>query len=369
MKISISQDKILSSLQSIIGVVPTKSTFPVLANVLLEATKDKIKFSATDLEVAIVTETEAKVTNPGAITIPARQFFEIIKQLPSLPLDIEVNENKIAIKCDKSRFNLIGIPKEEFPKIPEIKKDKQIKLPASLLQSAIKKALFAAANDSSRPALCGVLFQVNGDKLRVVTTDGRRLALMESLIAPVSQKSELLIPPKGLNLVNKMIGSSDQEIILKFDENYSQFILGSTQLFARHIEGVYPEYDKFIPWSNDKIVTVNTEIFAAGVRRVSVFSDTFTSMIKLNIKADSLDLSSRTADIGEAFESLAAKYGGEEMEIGYNANYLLDIIKNVESDELNIYLSAPLAAAIVRPSQEKDDNKLVYLIMPIRLPE
>jgi DNA polymerase-3 subunit beta len=369
MKISITQDRILSALQSIIGVVPTKSTFPVLANVLLEASKDRIKLSATDLEVAIVTETEAKVVNPGAITIPARQFFEIIKQLPSMPLEIEVNENKITIKCEKSRFNLVGIPKEEFPKIPEIKKDKQVKLSSSLLQSAIKKTLFAVANDTSRPALCGVLFQTNGDKLRVVTTDGRRLALMESLITPVSQKSELLLPPKGLNLVNKMLGSEEQEIILKFDENYSQFIIGHTHLFARHIEGVYPDYDKFIPWSNNKIVTVNTELFAAGVRRVSVFSDTFTSMIKLNVKTDGVDLSSRTADIGEAWESMPAKYNGDEMEIGYNANYLLDIIKNVEAEELNLYLSAPLSAALVRPSEEKNETKLVYLIMPIRLPE
>ena len=369
MKFSILQDKLFAGLQSLIGVVPTKSTFPVLANVLLEVQKDKLKLSATDLEIAAVTELEAQGAQPGAITVPAKQLFEIVKQLPHLPVEVSVDDNKISIKCDKSKFSLIGISKEEFPKIPEIKKEKTFKLAAATFQNAVKKTLFAVSTDSSRPALCGVMFQVNGDKLKVVTTDGRRLALFESMITPVSQKSELLMPPKALNLVSRMLGSDQGEITVKFDESYSQFVFHNTQVFARHIEGPYPDYEKVIPWDNQKVLTVNTELFAAGVRRVSVFSDTFTSLIRLSAKKDLMELSSRTADIGEAFESVQAKYGSDAMEIGYNATYLLEILKNVDSDESNMYLNTALSAGLVKPTKQSDDYTLVYLLMPIRLPE
>jgi DNA polymerase-3 subunit beta len=369
MKFNILQDKLLAGLQSLIGVVPTKSTFPVLANVLLEVHKDRLRLSATDLEIAAVTELEAQGAQPGAITVPAKQLFEIVKQLPHSPVDVTVVENKISIKCDKSKFSLIGIAKDEFPKIPEIKKEKSFKLSAATFQGAVKKTLFAVSNDSSRPALCGALFQINGDKLKVVTTDGRRLALFESLIPPVSQKSELLIPPKALNLVSRMLGTDEGEITIKFDESYSQYSFHNTQVFARHIEGPYPDYEKIIPWDNQKVLNMSTELFAAGVRRVAVFSDTFTSLIRISAKKDLVELSSRTADIGEAFESLPAKYGNDGLEIGYNASYLLEILKNIESDEVTLYLNTALTAGLVKPAKQKEEYTLVYLLMPIRLPE
>ncbi len=369
MKFTILQDKLLAGLQSLIGVVPTKSTFPVLANVMMEISKEKLRLSATDLEIAAVTELEAQGGKEGAITVPAKQLFEIVKQLPHSPVEIAVEENKISIKCDKSKFSLVGIAKEEFPKIPEIKKEKSFKLAAAAFQSAVRKTMFAVSNDSSRPALCGAMFQINGDKLKVVATDGRRLALFESLITPVPQKSELLIPPKALNLVCRMLGTDDGEITVRFDESYTQYSFHNTQVFARHIEGSYPDYEKVIPWDNQKVLTLGTEPFAAAVRRVSVFSDTFTSLIRISAKKDLVELTSRTADIGEAFESLHAKYGSDALEIGYNASYLLEILKNIESEEVNLYLNTALSAGLVKPAKQKDEYTLVYLLMPIRLPE
>ncbi|MRR08776.1 DNA polymerase III subunit beta [bacterium] len=369
MKFNILQDKLLAGLQSLIGVVPTKSTFPVLANVLIEVHKDKLRLAATDLEIAAVTELDAPGALAGAITVPAKQLFEIVKQLPHSPVEVAVEENKISIKCDKSKFSLIGIAKDEFPKIPEIKKEKSFKLPAATFQAAVKKTLFAVSNDNSRPALCGAMFQINGDKLKVVSTDGRRLALFESLISPVSQKSELLIPPKALNLVSRMLGSDEGEITVRFDESYSQYAFQNTQVFARHIEGPYPDYEKVIPWDNQKVLNVSTEVFASAVRRVAVFSDTFTSLIRISAKKDLVELSSRTADIGEAYESLPAKYGNDPLEIGYNASYLLEILKNIEADEVNLYLNTALSAGLVKPAKQKDEYTLVYLLMPIRLPE
>ena len=369
MKFSIVQDKLLSGLQSLISVVPAKSTFPVLANIMLEAQGGRVSLSATDLEIAAVTQVDAKVTNPGAITVPAKQFTEIIKQLPQLTVDIEANENKVTIKCDRSRFNIIGLPKDEFPKMPELKKDKSIKLAGAILQSIIKKTMFAVANDTSRPALCGVLFQMNGDNLRVVTTDGRRLAMFETLITPVQHKGELLLSPKGLNVINRMLGGQEKEISIQFDDSYSKFSFDTTQVFARHIEGTYPDYEKVIPSGNKKVMTTNVDLFTAAVRRVAILSDTFTYQIKMSLKADSIDLSSQTVDIGEAKETISAKYDGDDMDIGYNASYLLDIIKNIESEELNLFLNTPLSAALIKPVQAQGDYKLTYLLMPLRLPE
>lgn len=369
MKITLAQDRLVEGLQSLIGVVPSKSTFPILSNILLDAQDKRLSLSATDLEIAAITQVEAKVQNPGSITVPARQFTEIIRQLPALPVELEVNDNRVTIKCDRSRFSIVGMPKDDYPKMPELKKDKGFKLSGSLLQTIIKKTLFAVANDTSRPALCGVLFQMNGDSLRVVTTDGRRLALFETMIPPVSHKSELLLSPKGLNIINRMIGGEEKEISVQFDESYSKFSFDGTTVYARHIEGTYPDYEKVIPTNNKKVLTVNVENFTAAVKRVAILSDTFTYQIKLSLKADTVDLSSQTVDIGEAKETMAASYQGDDMDIGYNASYLLDILKNIDSEELNMYLNTPLSAGLVKPAKQAEDYKLTYLLMPLRLPE
>jgi DNA polymerase-3 subunit beta len=369
MKFTVNQEKLSSCLQSLIGVVPTKSTFPVLTNVLIEAANNKLKLSATDLEVAAVTQIEAQVAASGSITVPAKQFFEIIKQLPPLTVEFQALDNKVTIKCEKSRFNIIGLPKDDFPKIPEINKEKSVKLPSSIIETVIKKTLFAVSTDSSRPDLCGVFFQMSGDKLKVVATDAHRLAMLETMIPPISQNSELLLSPKGLNIVNRMLPTNDTEVTLRFDDNYSQFMFEDTQVFARHIEGPYRDYEKAIPKNNKKLLTVNVDLFAAAVRRVAILSDTFTHQIRLSLKADSLDLSSQTVDIGEAKESLAAVFKGEDMEIGYNASYLLDIVKNIDSEEMVFHLNTSLSAALINPAKQAEDYSLMYLLMPIRLPE
>lgn len=369
MKFTVSQDRLMAGLQSLIGVVPTKSTFPILSNVLLDAQDKRLVISATDLEVAAVTQVEARTSSAGSVTVPARQFTEIIKQLPSLPVEIEVNDNRVTIKCDRSRFSIVGMSKDDFPKMPELKKEKSLKLTGSIIQSMIRKTMFAVANDTSRPALCGVLLQMNGDSLRVVATDGRRLALFETMISPVSHKSELLLSPKGLNVVNRMLGGEEREVTVQFDDSYSKFTFDGTTVFARHIEGTYPDYEKVIPSGNKKVMTVNVEQFTAAVKRVAILSDTFTYQIKLSLKSDSIELSSQTVDIGEARETMAASYQGDEMEIGYNASYLLDILKNLDCDELNMYLNTPLSAGLVKPAKQPEDYKLTYLLMPLRLPE
>lgn len=369
MKFTIAQDKLVSGLQSLIGVVPTKSTFPILSNIMLEAQEKKLVISATDLEIAAVTQVEAKASTPGTVTVPARQFTEIVKQLPSMPVEIEANENRVTIKCDRSRFSIVGLPKDDFPKMPELKKDKSLRIPGGLLQAIIKKTMFAVANDSSRPALCGVLFQMSGDNLKVVTTDGRRLALFEAMIPPVSNKSEILISPKGLNVVNRMLGGDEKEISIQYDDSYSKFTFAGTTVYARHIEGTYPDYEKVIPAGNKKVMTASVELFTAAVKRVAILSDTFTYQIKMSLKNDSLELSSQTVDIGEAKETMAAAYQGDEMDIGYNASYLLDILKNLDSEELNMYLNTPLSAGLIKPAKQPEDYKMTYLLMPLRLPE
>ncbi len=369
MKFSVNQDKLFACLQSLIGVVPTKSTFPVLTNILLEANNNKLKLSATDLEIAAVTQIDAQVISNGSITVPAKQFFEIIKQLPPLNVDLDVASNKVSIKCDKSRFNIIGLPKEDFPKIPEINKDKSVKLSSKILQNIIKKTIFAVSTDSSRPDLCGVFFQMSGDKLKVVTTDAHRLAMLETMIPPISQNSELLLSPKGLNIVNRMLSNQDTEITLRFDDSYSQFSFENTQVYARHIEGPYRDYEKAIPKNNKKTLLMNVDLFTAAVRRVAILSDTFTHQIRLSLKSDSIELSSQTVDIGEARETISAVFKGEDMEVGYNASYLLDIIKNIDSEEMICYLNTSLSAALINPVKQDEEYSLMYLLMPIRLPE
>ncbi len=371
MKFSLPQSKLLSCVQNIMNAVPTRTTLPILSNVLLEISNSKLKLAATDLDVSVITTISIDSTKKGALTIPARPFYDILRELPECDVEIHITENRMELKAERGTYKLSGIPAEEYPKLPTINLAKEIKLPGSDLQRMIKKTIFAVSTDETRPALNGVLWQTSGNNMQMVATDGHRLARISLKNTRLKGLHEdVIIPPKVLNLLVKMMVEEDKEIGIIFGENNLIFNLGQTVLASRLIEGPYPNFEQVIPKDNDKKLVVDKDLLIGAVRRMSILANTLTHQVKFTLKKDSLELSSANFDLGgEAKESLPCDYVGEPMDIGYNASYVLDILKQLDGDGVVFELGTSISPGKIYSSPKKEGEDYLCLLMPLRLAE
>lgn len=368
MKFQLPKSRLNASLQQVLQVVPTKSTLPILTNILVEALENKIKISATDLDVSITTTVEAKVTRKGAASLPARILSEIIREVPESEVSFETSGSRLEIKIPNGSYKIGTVSAEDFPKLPAVNTKREIKISGEDLIKMIRKTTFACSDDETRPALNGVLWQTKGERMQMVATDGHRLAKM-SVDNPKLQglNEDVIVPPKVLNLISKFTDEPCGEIGVIFGENNLVFNLDDVILTSRLIEGPYPNYEQVIPSNNDKHLTVSKDDLAGAVRRVSILSNALTHQVKFSAKPGTLTLSTTNADMGgEGTENLECDYDGETLEIGYNANYITDIIGKLEGDEVIFELSTPTAAGLMyTPSVPKDDY--LCLVMPLRL--
>jgi DNA polymerase-3 subunit beta len=367
MKFTVTTGKIQASLAAVTSVVPTKLTLPVLGNILIEAGSKQLKLSATDLEISITTTLEANLVKKGSIAIPARTFTDIISALPETEIEIEAVSNRIEMRFAGGDYKISGMSAEEFPKLPEVNLSKEIKLPAQLFQRMVTKSSFAVSSDETRPALNGVLWQSSGEKMKMVATDGHRLAKIQVDNTKLQGLyDDVIIPPRALNLVTKLADDGASEVGVIFGENNIVFVCGANTIASRLIEGPYPNYEQVIPASNDNVLLVSKSQLAESVRRVAILSNALTRQVKFSIGAEELKLSATNVDLGgEATETIPCSYDGKEMEIGYNANYVIDILKQIDGDEAKFALSSPVAAGVVTSVDNKDDY--LCLIMPLRL--
>lgn len=367
MKFTITTEKIQAALAAVISVVPSKLTLPILGNILVETDSKTLKLSATDLEISITTSVDANILKKGSIAIPARTFSEIINALPETEIEIEGINNRIELRFSTGDYKISGMPADEFPKLPEINISKEIKLPADTFRKMIQKTAFAVSGDETRPALNGVLWQTSSEKMKMVATDGHRLAKIEAENNKLQGLYEdVIIPPRALNLASKLAGEDVKEIGVIFGESNIVFTCGVNTIASRIIEGPYPNYEQVIPSGNEKTLIVSKTQLADCVRRVAILSNSLTRQVKFAIKSEQLQLSATNVDLGgEAVETLACSYDGDEMEIGYNANYILDIVKQLEGEEVKFALATPVSAGVVTPAEGGGDY--LCLIMPLRL--
>lgn len=368
MKFSLPKSRLASGLQSILQVVPTKSTLPILTNILVEALENKLKISATDLDISITVTVECAVTKKGSAVLPARILFEIIKELPESEITVEAINARVEIKIPNGSYKIAAISAEDFPKLPAVNTKKEIPVPSKELVQMIRKTTFACSTDETRPALNGVLWQTKADRMQMVATDGHRLARMSSDNSKLKGMSaDVIIPPKVLNLIPKFAESGVSEVGIIFGESNIIFTIGETVLTSRLIEGPYPNFEQVIPASNDKKLVINKEELAGAVRRVSILSNALTHQVKFSLKKGSLSLSTSNADVGgEGRETLDCEYNGEGMEIGYNATYIVEILGKLDGGEAVFELSSAVAAGIVySPAVSKEDY--LCLVMPLRL--
>jgi DNA polymerase-3 subunit beta len=368
MKFTITREKLHEGLGAVAASVPSKTTLPVLANILVEASKDGLKLSGTDLDISVSTTIPASVDQEGATTLPARKLVEIVKELPNAAIRMTSSgEQRASIECGKSKFKLLGLSRDEFPAFPTVKFEGGWKVAAKDLQKLISHVAFAASTEESRPILNGVLWELRADRMRMVATNGHRLARMD---VPTSGQgggqADLIIPPKALDQIRRLFGG-DEEIEIGKSDNHLGFRSTTTQIYTRLIEGPYPNYEQVIPRENDKSLTADKAALAAALRRMSIVASDQTHRIRMAFTNGACKMSVQTPDLGEAQEELAVAYEGDSLEIGFNAAYMLEILKYMPTDEVRMTFKAPERAATCEPVGWDDPASFMTLVMPLRL--
>jgi DNA polymerase-3 subunit beta len=368
MKFTITREKLQEGLLAVVSSVPTKTTLPVLSNIMIEARKEGLRLSGTDLDIAVSTTVPAEVDEEGAITLPAKKLSEIARELPSAPVRVSsAGEQRAQLECGKSRFRLLGLPRDEFPSFPGVKFDKAWKASAKDLHKLIAHVAFAVSTEESRPILNGVLWELRKERMRMVATNGHRLARMEvALSGEGPSQADLIVPPKALEQIRRLFGPDDLVEIAR-SENHLGFRCVGTQVLTRLIEGPYPNYEQVIPRENDKFATVDKMAMSSALRRMSIVASEQTHRIRLAFGGGMLRFSVQTPDLGEAQDEMAVTYEGDALEIGFNAAYLLEILKYMPTDEVRFTFKAPERAATAEPVGWDDSASYLCLVMPLRL--
>jgi DNA polymerase-3 subunit beta len=365
MKLSVTRDSLHSGMGAVSATIPTKTTLPVLSNILLNARDGKLTLSGTDLDISVSVSIDAEVEKEGSVTVPAKKFAEIARELPAAPVHIHVDGVEIRIESGKSRFKLFGLPTEEFPSFPEVDSGDSWSMQASDLHELISKTSFAVSTEESRPILNGVLWQLREGTASMVATNGHRLArLTVPLEGGGAPETDLIIPPKALQQVARLF-EKEGEIAVARSQNHLAFRSAARAVYTRLIEGPYPNYQQVIPTDNDKKAIASRDGLAAAIRRMAVVASDQTHRVRMSFADGSLSFRVQTPDLGEAEEEMAVDYGGEPLEIGFNANYLLEVLRYMPGDDVLVEFKAPERAATFRPASGELDY--LCLVMPLRL--
>jgi len=368
MRFTISREKLLEGLQAVTPAVPAKTTLPVLANLLVETTERGIRLSATDLDIAVSTEVVADVETAGAITIPAKKLSEIVRELPPSPVKIGASgEQRITLECGRSKFKLLGLPRDEFPTFPSVRFQDAWRVKSGELQKLIHHTAFAVSTEESRPILNGVLWELRDDKMRMVATNGHRLAKMEvPVTASTAPSSDLIVPPKALEQIKRLF-PAEEELEIARGDNHLGFRSPFTSVFTRLVEGPYPNYEQVIPKDNDRYCLADKAALTSALKRMSVIASDQTHRIKMSFNSGMLKFSVTTPDLGEAQDELPVQYTGDQLDIGFNATYMLEILRYMPTEQVRLTFKAPERAATIEPEGWDDPAKYLCLVMPLRL--
>jgi DNA polymerase-3 subunit beta len=368
MRFTISREKLQEGLSAVSASIPAKTTLPVLANILIEATEKGIRLSGTDLDIAVTTEVAADVEMPGAITIPAKKLTEIARELPPAPVRIAAaGEQRVTLDCGRTHFKILGLPRDEFPAFPNVRFNESWRIRSGDLQKLISHTSFAVSTEESRPILNGVLWELKPEMMRMVATNGHRLAKMEMPIKSAgAPPCDLIVPPKALDQIRRLF-PEDEELEIAKGENHLGFRSPFTAVFTRLIEGPYPNYDQVIPRDNNRVAIADRTALTSALRRMSIIASDQTHRIRLSFNSGMLKFSVQTPDLGEANDELAIRYSGDALDIGFNANYLLEILRYIPTDVVRLTFKAPERAATLEPEGWADPASYLCLVMPLRL--
>jgi DNA polymerase III subunit beta len=363
MKLTLEKDVLLQALQNVQSIVGQRSTLPILSNVLLKAEGDTLSLTTTDMEVCIKTTAPAEISEDGGSTLPARRFFSICRELPAGQVEIEVDARDVAtIRSGPAFFKLVGLSEDEFPPLPEFEESAVYTVDQPAFRDMLQKVIYAASTDETRYILNGALLSFKDEKLTVVATDGRRLALVEQEIE-FSEDAEaaLVVPTKTINELVKTL--NDEGILrIRVSEKQIAFDFDRVLIISKLIEGTYPNFQQVIPAQCDERVSIDRETILTAVRRVSILTDDQTASIRLNFGENKLELVTNSPEIGEARETIPVKYDGKEISIAFNPGFLMAPLRHLDSDEIFFELSDELSPGVI-----KTNVPFLYVLMPVRV--
>jgi DNA polymerase-3 subunit beta len=371
MKFIVSSSSLLKQLQLIGGVLNSSNTLPILDSFLFEIEEGKLTVAASDLETTMITTLEIESKEQGLVAIPARLLLDTLKSFPEQPLTFTIDKETfgIEISSDNGKYKLSGQDGSEFPKTPVLESSSSIVLNSYVLANAINKTIFASGNDELRPVMSGVFFQLSEEDLTMVATDAHKLVKYIRSDAKSKSTASFIMPKKPLNLLKNTCGNVDTDVTISYNETNALYTFENIRLICRLIDGKYPNYDAVIPKENPNKLTIERKAFLGAVKRVSIFSSKTTHQVRLKITGSELQLSAEDLDFAnEAKERLTCQYDGEDMEIGFNSMFLVEMLNNLNANEVVLELSEPNRAGILTPQEKEDDQEdVLMLVMPVML--
>jgi len=374
MKFVVSSTSLLGHLQAVSRVISAKNTLPILDNFLFKLDGKDLEITASDLETTLVTRMGLENTaESGGIAIPARILTDTLKEFPEQPLTFEVNLNNLSvvISSENGKFTIVGQNAADFPQMPVIKKDKKssIEVAPDLLLNGVSKTLFATADDELRPVMNGILVELSQDDLTFVSSDAHKLVRYKRTDARSEESSSFILPKKPAGVLKNVLPKVENAVMLEFDDKNAFFNLGDYRLVCRLVEGNYPSYNSVIPKNNPNKLTIGRLEFLNSLKRVSVYSNQASNLVKLQLTGNQLTVSAQDLDFSiSAYERLNCQYEGDEMEIGFKSTFLMEILSNISSTDVFVELSDPTRAGILLPAETENEHEdILMLLMPMMI--
>lgn len=372
MKFIVSSASLLKQLQAISGVLNTNNTLPILDNFLFDIKEKELVVSASDLESTMTAKlTLDKSEKSGNIAIPARLLLDTLKTFPEQPLTFTINEKAcgVEISSDTGKYKLSGHKGDEFPKTPTIESPSTIEFDPNVLFNAIDKTLFATGSDELRPVMSGIYLELSEDHSTFVATDAHKLVRYRRTDVKADKNVSFILPKKPMNLLKNLLPEVDANIKIEYNDSNAFFAMGDVNLVCRLVEGKYPNYEAVIPKENPNKLTIDRNVFLSSIKRVSIFSNKTTHQVRLKIAGSELNVSAEDLDFAnEANERLTCQYDGEDIEIGFNSRFVIEILSNLDSDNICLEMSAPNRAGIIFPADGSDEHEdVLMLVMPVML--
>ncbi len=370
MKFIVNSAYLLKQLSNINGVITTNPVVPILENFLFELEKGALTVTASDLQTSMITELQVESKEKGSIAVPARILLDTLKNLPEQPVTFSIDESTYSIEIisDNGRYKLSGENATDFPKVPSVSNDYTAEISTEVLARAINNTIFATSNDELRPAMTGVYVNLGEKNSTFVATDGHRLVRYRRADVKSSNAVSIIIPRKALNLLKATLPSENTDVNLSFNMSNAFFKFGNIKMICRLIDERFPDYDNVIPSQNNINMSIERSDLLGALKRISIYANKTTHQVRLKITGSELQISAEDLDFSnEANERLSCEHDGEDIEIGFNAKFLIEMLTNMDSDKIKLTMSAPNKAGVILPYEKDKSEDILMLVMPVML--